>query len=366
MIEGMISPQDEYNERRLRMQWLLKARQVFADSDALDDTYNNIEDLADEVMRPDMTLILNPGRRNGQNAVQVQSNLELQKEQYEAMQDSRNLIQDVPGYFGPMMGQATNGVTANSAFQTLVEQGAISMGEMNDNYRSSREMTFDAMLELIVEDHSDANLQVIVGEAEVTRVVVLNTFGPDGMPKNMVADAPVRVGFSDGPSTPAARQQEQTMLGEIIKSLGGQPQAVAVLVPPFLENSGLSSETRKQAAADFRRVMGLPAAGDKAARAAAAQQAAEQAQQQQQLNDQMNAGKLDEQHAKAAKFAAEAELADARAKQIRSTTGGGNEQAINDAISEAAGGNVVPLRPASAGPGGSPSPAPAVATGGAG
>ena len=45
MIDGMIAPQDEYNERRLRIQWMLKARQVQMDSDALDTEYNSMSDI---------------------------------------------------------------------------------------------------------------------------------------------------------------------------------------------------------------------------------------------------------------------------------------------------------------------------------
>src|SRR5690606_15189263 len=59
LVHGMIEPQDEFNERRSRLMWLLKAKQVFVDSDALDEKYNTLRDLALEVMRPDAMFVLN-------------------------------------------------------------------------------------------------------------------------------------------------------------------------------------------------------------------------------------------------------------------------------------------------------------------
>lgn len=336
LIEGMINPQDEYNERRLRVQWLLKARQILVDNDALDPAYNNLADLADEAQRPDMILVRNAMRKNA-NGVEILSNLSLQKEQVDVMNDAKMLIQDVPGVYGSQMGQAQGGVTANSAMVTLVEQGMISMGELNDNYRNARRLVFENLMDLIVEDHDQADLQVMVGEGGSRRMVVLNTINPETqLPENIVKEAPIRMGLSDTASSPAARAQQQTQISEIIKSLGNMPQAVAVLVPPFLEASALDSETRRQAAEDFRKVMGLPSGGDRAARQQAEQQQAQQAAQQQQTAQATAAATLAEQQAKADKLLADADLSKAKAAEIRMAPAA-NDQVINDALAEANG-----------------------------
>jgi hypothetical protein len=332
----MVGPQDEYNERRLRIQWLLKAKQILVDNDALDPAYNNLADLADEAQRPDMVLVRNAARRNA-NGVEILSNLSLQKEQVDVMQDAKLLIQDVPGVYGSQMGQAQGGVTANSAMTTLVEQGMISMGELNDNYRNARRMVFEALMALIVEDYSEANLQVTLGEGSAKRIVTLNTVDEQGMPQNMVGEAPIRVGLSDAASSPAARAQQQTQISEIIKSLGNMPQAVAVLVPPFIKASGMDSETRRQVVEDFRKAMGMPAGGDRAARAEADKQAAASAQQTQQITMAGNQAKLDQEHAKAAKLMSEAELNAARIEQMQREQGASmqRDQHIQDALTAA-------------------------------
>lgn len=329
LIDGMRSPQDEYNERRQRIQWLLKARQVWADEDALATKYNTIDDLAAEVQRPDMLLVLNPARRNA-NGVNVSSNLSLQKEQLEAMQDAKQLIQDVPGVYSTQLGNAPSGVTSGVAIAGLVEQGLVAMGELNDNYRNARRMVFEQLLDMIVEDHSESDLQVMVGEGRSRRVVVLNTFDEQGMPKNMVADAPVRVGLSDVPATPAARLHMQQQLAQVIGALQGMPQAVAALAPHFVEASALDAETRKQAAKDLRKALGMPDAGDRMAMEQAEQvmqQAQAQQSQQAQQAAQADAAKK---AADAQRSQAAAELDKVRAAEIIARLTGQPGQAAND------------------------------------
>lgn len=344
LIEGMRSPQDEYNERRLRIQWLLKARQVLVDNDALDLEKNNWEDLANNVMRPDMLLVLNAGRRNV-NAVNVASNLSLQKEQVDVMQDAKQLIQDVPGVYSSQLGNAPAGITSGVALSGLVEQGIIAMGELNDNYRHSRRMVYENLLELIVEDHDTANLQAELGEGMSRRIVVLNTVDENGIPVNTVKDAPVRVGLSDVPSSPAARMQQQTQMSEIMKSLGNNQAAVMALLAPYLELTNMDSETRKRAIEDIRRLSGLPPDGDRATRAKQAEAAAAEAQKAAQQNDAIAAAGLDAQHATVAKITTDAELNVAKADQIRAQVAlqkegpmDDNSKAIDESIAEAVGG----------------------------
>jgi hypothetical protein len=315
LIEGMKSPQDEYNERRLRIQWLLKARQIQVDSDALDLSKNNWEDLANNAMRPDMLLILNAARRNN-NAVKVENNLQLQQEQVVVMQDAKQLIQDVPGVYSSQLGNAPQGVTSGVALSGLVEQGIISMGELNDNYRHGRQMVVENVVDLLVEDHDTANLKIMIGEGRSKRVVVLNTVDENGLPKNMVKDAPIRVGLSDVPASPAARMQEAQTIGQVISGLANNPQAVMALTPAYLELSSLNAETRRQAVDDIRRMSGLPPGGDKAAQQKQDEAAAEQAAKKSAMEEEAAKVAIDGEKARVAKDMTAAELNDAKVRQI--------------------------------------------------
>lgn len=275
LIEGMISPQDEYNERRQYINWMLKARQLFIDNDALDQEYNSIADIADSAGRPDMVAVLNANRKN-ENGVRIKNDLELAKEQIEVMHDAKQLIQEVPRIYSTQLGDAPTGVTSGIAIQSLTDAGAMAMGELNDNYRFGRRMVYEAALDLVVEDHLEAEMRCLLGQGEGRRVVILNTFTPQGEPLNHVKDAPVKVGLGDIPSSPAFRMQEQQQLGNIIQALRDNVAAVNVLAPAYVEGS--SHPNRKQFADDLRRATGQPTAADRQAQQAQAKQV-QQAQQ---------------------------------------------------------------------------------------
>ena len=284
LIEGMISPQDEYNERRQMINWMLKARQIQVDSDALDVKYNNLSEMADTVNRPDFMAVLDPNRKN-KDALKIGNDLTLQKEQIEVMNDAKELIQEVPRVYGTQLGNAPAGVTSGVAINSLTEQGTVAMGELNDNYRFARRAVFENLLDLIVEDHLDAELQVAIGNGANRRIVVLNSWDKEkNEPINRVKDAPVKVGLGEVPNSPAFRAQEQQNLTTIIQALQGDQQALAVLTPMYIEGSTMVG--REQAADDLRRMKGLPTAGDRAAQKLNQQKTSQQAEQNRALQEQ--------------------------------------------------------------------------------
>jgi hypothetical protein len=266
MVEGMISPQDDYNESDQRMRWMLKAQQLLMDSDALDERFNTVADIADTMMRPDMVAILNPNRQNrGADALRFRNDMALQKELFERMQGSKTLVQDVPGVYNAQLGNASTGVTSGIAINSLVEQGMVSMGEINDNYMLGRRLTYENLVELIVEDHLAADMKVKVGSGSAKRVVVLNTRHPEtGEPMNVVKDAPVKLGLGEAPSSPAYQMQVAQTVGTMIGAIAGTPQA-ALLLPTWVESNSMFGPNRKAIADDMRRMSGLPVAGDRQA-----------------------------------------------------------------------------------------------------
>jgi len=344
LIEGMLAPQDGYNDRRQRIDWMLKAQQLLVDNDALDNKFNTIDDIAATMMRPDMVAVLNANRRNAKG-LEFRNDLALQKEQWQSMMDDKQLIQDVPGVYSTQLGNAPAGVTAGNAIASLVEQGEVAMGELNDNMSFAEQIVYESLLDLIVDDMTEPNTEVTVGTGSGKRVIMLNTQDEQGRPMNMVADAPIRCGISEVPTSPAYRMQQQQQLKDIIMAVGGaSPQAAALLTPIYIETS--NHPDRQRIADDLRRMSGIPTAGDKNAQQqqqqAAAKQQAEQAQIQ---KDQVQA---DIRHKQA-----QAELAETRADEIRvrnalapMETGhrmamdtapqiDPEEQAINDAMQEA-------------------------------
>lgn len=314
LIEGMISPQDEYNERRQMINWMLKARQLTLDSDALDTKYNNIKDIARDVMRPDMVAILNPNRRRDAG-FRIANDLTLQKEQIDVMLDAKQLIQEVPRVYSTQLGDAPTGVTSGVAINSLTEAGAVAMGELNDNYRYARKLVHEQILELIIEDHAEENMRVTMGMGQSKRVIVLNAWDQKtGAPINRVKDAPVKVGLAEVPSSPAFRMQEQQQLAQMIQALGTNPQALAVLAPAYIEGSGLTN--RQSLADDLRRATGQPVAGDRKQMQEAQKQQQAKQQMQEQAAMQAMAADLAEKQSKVEVNRTAAQLNVAKAKQL--------------------------------------------------
>lgn len=318
LVHGMIEPQDEFNERRSRLLWLLKAKQVFVDSDALDERFNTLQDLALEVMRPDAMFVLKANRANA-NALRVEHNLNLSAEQTAVMNDAKQLIQDVPGLFAPQFGSNSVGANSGIALNTLMEQSSASLGETSDNYRMARREVGELAMALVIQDHLDADMQVAVGAGRKRRTVVLNTMDEQGMPLNQVEDAQVKVALGDVPSTPAYRGQQQVFLSQAIQAIGNDPISRAVLVPALLEASDI--EHREEYAKWMRQKAGVPEPGDLADEDATAQmQQAQMAQQQAAQEMQQRAAMAD-----VAKREADAGLA--QAKAARETVGVERERA---------------------------------------
>lgn len=332
LIDGMVAPQDDYNDKRHRIQWMLRARQIQVDNDALDEAYNTLEDLAEAVNRPDMVVVTNPQRTNAnQPAVRVDKNLELQKEQFSEMLNDQQLIQHAAGRFASQLGSAQ--VQSGVANSLLIEQGEQAMGEMNDNYTSARRMVFEQLMQLIVEDLRAPDLQVAIGKGRTRRVVVLNTWvapvdpatgqpaeGAPPQPTNMVADAEIRTGLAEVPNTPAYRQQAQVQLKEIITALQANPQATAVLAPAYIESTNLPD--RQETADQLRKLSGLPVPGDKKGQEQAEQQALQDAQLAREAAQRMAGADVAKKEAEAEKATADARKSNAQAvlieQQIRS------------------------------------------------
>ncbi|TQQ18553.1 portal protein, partial [Vibrio cholerae] len=79
---------------------------------------------------------LNPQRKNQKSiseVFQVQQDFNIAAQQFNVMQDSMKLIQDTMGVYGAFLGQESN-ATSGIAIANLVEQGATTLAEINDNY----------------------------------------------------------------------------------------------------------------------------------------------------------------------------------------------------------------------------------------
>lgn len=323
-------------------------------------------------MRPDLVVVTDPNRRNGQHALKFENTLQMQKEQFELLGLAEQNIQKTAGRYGSNLGDAQ--VQSGVANQLLIEQGEQSMAEMNDNYTYARRTAFDHLVGLIVDDHKQPDLPVAIGQGKARRTIILNTWqpqpvpdpvtgepamqpvvdpatgqpvaGPDGqpqmqpvmsapMPTNMVEDAEIRTGLAETPNTPAYRQQTQMQLKEILTALGNNPQATALLAPAYIESTTLAD--RQETADDLRRMAGLPPKGDRRARQAAEAAQTKAASEAARLQARQVAAKVasDEAGAKQKMAAARKTNAEAEALERRLAAGGIEHEVAGNAITNA-------------------------------
>lgn len=341
LVHGMIGPQDEFNERRSRLLWLLKAKQVFADNDALDEKFNTFADVAREVMRPDAMFVLNAQRRNA-NALVVNTNLGLQKEQADVMMDAKQLIQDVPGLYNALLGNGADGVKSGVALANLVEQSVTSLGETSDNYRTSRLAVGELLCDMIAEDLQEPNLRMEIGSGMRRRTVVLNTRDQRGIPVNQVEDASTRVALGDVPQTAAYKAQQQINLSNMVGQVGNDPIARPVLVAAMLEHSDI--EHGPMYAKWIRQQVGIPDPADLDEDGMAKMQQAKEQQSAAaaQVQQAAVAAEIQDKQASAAQKASAAQLNAARIAEIQARLSAppandpqASEAAIQEALREA-------------------------------
>lgn len=183
LIARAIPAQDEVNFRRIKLTWLLQAKRVIADKDA---TNMSRERLLEEVERADGYIELNPDRRNKKTiseALQVQQDFNVASQQFQVMQDSMKLIQDTMGVYSAFLGQE-GGAESGVAIANLVEQGATTLAEINDNYRLSCQLLGELLLGYIIEDMQDARNKAIVinrDDKMKRKTVVINEETEEGL-----------------------------------------------------------------------------------------------------------------------------------------------------------------------------------------
>src|SRR5690606_19631529 len=237
MIRGMMSAQDEINHRRSKLTWLLNAKRVIKDDDALLNMNDN--DMLDELFRVDGVINLNPNRQNkDHNAFRIEQETGVAAQQFQVMQEAQKMVQDVAGVYNAFLGQES-GAKSGVAIDSLVEQGTTTLAEINDNYRISRQLVGELLLAHIVDDIGDTRqeVKINVNKPRATKVVVLNDRRADDSAgvdptrtqiSNSVTRTKTRVVLADIASTPGYRQQMARSLMDLAGQLPEQYTAALI------------------------------------------------------------------------------------------------------------------------------------------
>jgi hypothetical protein len=286
MIREMISQQDEVNARRRKLMWLLASNMLIMDSDALDTEANDIATVLAEISRPDAVIQLNPNRANRDGFV-INNHLEKVWKLAELVKEAEQSAQEVVGVFNAIMGR-DSAAKSGVAIDALVERGIVALADINDNYRFSRRLVGERLLDYIRQDLIGQQVTVLVGNTGRVKSIMLNQQVIDpgtgqAIVINDVRTARVKVSLEDIPSSPTYRQQQQVMLAEVMK--GMPPELQAAIAPFWLEASNL--QKRREMADAVRRTLGqsVEPQNEQEAQALAQQQALAQKQVEMQLQD---------------------------------------------------------------------------------
>ena len=228
LIRGMMSPQDVVNSADARMHWMLSARRLVAHSDSIDEHMNSWRQVQEELARPDAVVLLNPNRPTA--TFKVEQDFELTAQQFQRRIQAANDIENAGGIYKSMLGKE-GGATSGIAINALVEQGSVTLAEINDNYRFARRQVGEMLFSMVREDLAGVQTPVHVPASFGSRrkeTVVLNQPRPDGGLENNVALINAKVVLSDVPSTPAYRAQQLQILSEVVKSLPPEMQMATV------------------------------------------------------------------------------------------------------------------------------------------
>ncbi|UKA08864.1 portal protein [Photobacterium damselae subsp. damselae] len=231
LIARAIPAQNEVNFRRIKLTYLLQAKRIIMDVDA---TNMSRQQVRDEVERPDGLIELNPSRRNKNTiseAFQVQQDFNIASQQFSVMQESMKLIQDTMGVYGAFLGQESN-ASSGIAIANLVEQGATTLAEINDNYSFGAQLLGELLLSYIMKDlKTMRNHKIIINREDRSRkkAVVINEeqYG-DEMLSNDVTRMRAHIALAPVQQTAAYKSQLAERMTHLMAQLPPPAQAAVM------------------------------------------------------------------------------------------------------------------------------------------
>lgn len=315
LISRAIPAQDEVNFRRIKLTWLLQAKRVIMDEDA---TQLSDNELMEQIERPDGIIKLNPARKNQKSVAdvfRVEQDFQVASQQFQVMQESEKLIQDTMGVYSAFLGQDSN-ASSGVAISNLVEQGATTLAEINDNYQFACQQVGRLLLAYLLDGlKKRRNHAVVINRDDRQRrqTIVLNAEGDNGELTNDISRLNTHIALAPVQQTPAFKAQLAQRMSEVIQGLPPQVQAVVLDLWVNL----LDVPQKQEFVERIRAALGTPKSPDEMTpeEQQAAQQQQAQEQQQQELQMREMAGRVAKLEAEAAKAQAAAQRDNAGAQR---------------------------------------------------
>nr|WP_230610425.1 hypothetical protein [Vibrio cholerae] len=177
---------------------------------------------------------------------QVQQDFNIAAQQFNVMQDSMKLIQDTMGVYGAFLGQESN-ATSGIAIANLVEQGATTLAEINDNYNFGSQLLGELLLGYILEDMREQHNKAIVinrNDKRKRKTVVMNHVDEQGLLTNDLTRLRAHIALAPIQQTAAYKSQLAERMMMITAQL--PPEVQITVIDLVLELTQTELAAQKQ------------------------------------------------------------------------------------------------------------------------
>lgn len=319
MIRGLRDIQADINKRASKALAIMSSNKVIMDEGAVDD----VDELAEEVARPDSIIVKKPGKE-----LVINAERELAAGHIQLMQQSIAMIQQTSGVTDELMGRKTN-AASGIAIQARQDQGSLATAKFFDNLRLANQYQGSKQLSLMEQYFTDEKQFRITNMRGTPEYITIN----DGLPENEIARTRADFIISEQEWRASMRQAQLAELLDVMQKLAPvAPQAMLVMLDLVVEAMDIPS--RDELVRRIREVTGMrdPDAEELTPEEMAKLQAQ---QRQQQAQEAMFQAELEIKQADAAKKAAEAKKSEIQALLIQSQTTASNVTAQNTALDAA-------------------------------
>ncbi len=156
------------------------------------------------------------------------------------------LIQDTMGVYGAFLGQESN-ATSGIAIANLVEQGATTLAEINDNYNFGSQLLGELLLGYILEDMREQHNKAIVinrNDKRKRKTVVMNHVDEQGLLTNDLTRLRAHIALAPIQQTAAYKSQLAERMMMITAQL--PPEVQITVIDLVLELTQTELAAQKQ------------------------------------------------------------------------------------------------------------------------
>ncbi|MGG7581709.1 hypothetical protein [Rhizobium sp. Nf11,1] len=252
LVRSAKDDQKLFNKKQAKINWHLDARQIVADSDAIDD----IENLAEEAARPDGIILKRPGKE-----LRIEKNLDEIQVHAASLEGHIRSIERNMGIFDEATGAETN-ATSGRAIQLRKSGSQTTQAMTLDLLRQAKRDAGRKMALMAQMKFTDRMMFSIVGKDGQVEVQQINepVLGPDDKPEedpdgNIIRKPDITtfqfsVNLEEAPDTATLDQDAKQRLADLIVA-GANP---ANFTPGMLKTLGIPEENDlyQEAAQNFQ------------------------------------------------------------------------------------------------------------------